>query len=35
MTTTPFERWVNRLTATALLALAAGLVGTGIAFYLL
>ena len=29
------DRWVQRLTATALLALAASLLGTGIAFYLM
>lgn len=27
------DRWVQRLTTTALLALAASLLGTGIAFY--
>ena len=31
----PLDRWVQRLTTTALLALAAGLLGTGIAFYLM
>ncbi len=41
MTTRPFpddkpqlDRWIVRLTTAALLALAAGLLGTGIAFYL-
>jgi hypothetical protein len=29
------DRWVRRLTTTALLALAASLLGTGIAFYLM
>lgn len=29
------DRWVQRLTTAALLALAAGLLGTGIAFYLI
>lgn len=31
----PLDRWVQRLTTVTLLALAAGLLGTGIAFYLL
>ena len=30
----PLDRWIQRLTTAALLALAAGLLGTGIAFYL-
>ena len=29
------DRWVQRITIAALLALAAGLLGTGIAFYLI
>jgi len=33
--TTQLDRWVQRVTTTALLALAAGLLGTGIAFYLM
>ena len=33
--TPQLDRWVQRLTTTALLALAAGLLGTGIAFYLI
>jgi hypothetical protein len=31
----PLDRWIQRVTTAALLALAAGLLGTGIAFYLL
>ena len=33
--TAQLDRWVQRVTTTALLALAAGLLGTGIAFYLM
>ena len=31
----PLDRWIVRLTTGTLLALAAGLLGTGIAFYLI
>ena len=33
--TAQLDRWVQRVTTTALLALAAGLLGTGIAVYLM